>query len=169
MTLLAGVLAACAGAPATTSAPATTATTGPHGSTHPAQGPTTSTTLATGDLSRPEVREIAVDGEPLLVAWADDVAERSRGLRGVDDLGDLDGMLFDMVADSTTTFTMRGTLIPLDIYFFDASGRGLGRLEMVPCDSADCPSYGIEEAFRYALEVPAGSRRLGPAPRLSFP
>jgi uncharacterized membrane protein (UPF0127 family) len=59
------------------------------------------------------------------------------------------------------SFTMLNTLIPLDIYFFDSEGRGVGMLEMVPCDRTPCPSYSIDAAARYALEVPAGSFDFG--------
>lgn len=103
------------------------------------------------------------------MAWADDVSERSQGLRGVADLGHLDGMLFDMVTDSTATFTMRGTRIPLDIYFFDSAGAGLGMLEMVPCEAEPCPSYSPGVPFRYALEVPAGTLDVGPDASLEIP
>jgi uncharacterized protein len=106
------------------------------------------------------VRTVAVDGRPLVVAWADTPDERSRGLMGVEDLGDLDGMLFDLETTRTSSFTMRDTVIALDIAFFDAEGRGRGVLPMVPCDSADCPGYSIGEPARYALEVPAGSMEL---------
>jgi uncharacterized membrane protein (UPF0127 family) len=130
---------------------------------------TTPPSLATGDLSDPEVQEVAVDGESLLVAWADDPATRSRGLMEVDDLGDLEGMLFDLGAERATSFTMRNTLIPLDIYFFGSDGGGVGMLEMVPCEGEPCPSYSIDVAFRYALEVPAGTLDVGPTPDLRLP
>lgn len=125
--------------------------------------------LDTGDLSDPDIREVAVDGRPLVVAWADDPAIRSRGLMEVDDLGDLEGMLFDLGGERATSFTMRNTLIPLDIYFFGSDGRGVGMLEMVPCEGEPCPSYSIDVAFRYALEVPAGTLDVGPMPDLDLP
>lgn len=118
---------------------------------------TTAPILDTGDLVDPEVRTVVVDGRPLVVAWADTPDERSRGLMGVDDLGDLDGMLFDLGSTRFSTFTMRDTVIALDVAFFDEEGRGRGVVPMTPCDSADCPGYSIDEPARYALEVPAGS------------
>lgn len=152
-------MAGCSASPAAT-------TTSPLPSEPPA---TTAPAFSTGDLPDPEIRRVVVDGRELTVAWADDVSERSQGLRGVADLGDLDGMIFDTVADSTATFTMRGTRIPLDIYFFDAAGSGLGMLEMVPCVAEPCPSYGIGVPFRFALEVPAGSLEAGPDASLEVP
>lgn len=131
--------------------------------------PTSVPTFTTGDLEGPDVREIVVSGEPLTVAWADNIGERSQGLRGVADLGDLDGMLFDMATESTSTFTMRGVPIPLDIYFFGSEGESLGMLEMEPCSDDSCPSYSLGVPFRYALEVPVGSLQVGERPRLVLP
>lgn len=111
----------------------------------------------TGDLEDPDVRSVAVDGRDLMVAWVDSPEERSRGLMEVEDLGDLDGMLFDLGRERRPTFTMRNTLIPLDIAFFGENGDGRGVREMVPCDEEPCPTYGIEAPARYALEVPAGT------------
>lgn len=127
---------------------------------------TRSDTVATGDLDSPEVRHVMVDGRSLLVAWADTDATRSRGLMEVEDLGDLDGMLFDLGTERRSSFTMRNTLIPLDIYFFDAEGGSVGMLEMVPCEGEPCPTYDVGAPARYALEVPAGSLTLGDVPEL---
>lgn len=146
-----------------------TATLEESSTTSPASSTTASVTLSTGDLEDPEVREIGVDGETLTVAWADDIGERSQGLRGISDLGDLDGMLFDMVGESSATFTMSGVPIALDIYFFDLDGRSLGMLEMEPCLEGSCPSYSLGVPFRYALEVPAGRLPEGSSPRLQLP
>lgn len=128
----------------------------------------TTSTLGTGDLAEPHIRDVIVGGEPLTVAWADSPQTRSQGLRGVTDLGDLDGMLFDLREERAVAFTMRNTLIPLDIFFFDAEGEWVGALEMTPCEMEPCPSYQIEHPARYALEVPAGSLAVDPAATLSF-
>lgn len=127
------------------------------------------TTIQTGDLETADVRTIRVDDQELLVAWAGDASSRFQGLRGVSDLGGLDGMLFDLGTQSATSFTMRDTLIPLDIYFFDAGGSSVGTLEMVPCAEEPCPSYRIDRLFRYALEVPEGSQDFGSSPQLELP
>src|SRR5690606_10692048 len=50
--------------------------------------------LDTGDLVDPEVVRIVVGDTPMVVALAADPPSRSRGLMEVEDLGDLDGMLF---------------------------------------------------------------------------
>lgn len=103
------------------------------------------------------------------MAWAGDPSTRFEGLRGVSELGELDGMLFDLGSETTTSFTMRDTLIPLDIHFFDSDGSWVGALEMVPCTAEPCPSYRVDRLFRYALEIPADSRDFGPTPDLELP
>lgn len=100
--------------------------------------------------------EITVGGRAWTVAVAATGDLRFRGLRGVDDLGGLDGMLFVFPDDTTAAFTMRGTLMPIDIAFFDAGGRLVDRLQMVPCEEEPCPSYRSSGSFRYALETEAG-------------
>lgn len=81
----------------------------------------------------------------------------------VDNLGDLDGMLFDLANESVHAFTMRNTLIDLDIYFFASDGSPVGSLTMEPCQEEPCPTYSVGVASRYAIEVPAGSTPLNGA------
>lgn len=135
----------------------------------PVPRPTVSAGVDTGDLVDPEVRTIVVDGSPLTVAWADTYATRTRGLMQVEDLGGLDGMLFDLGDTAIHTFTMRNTLIPLDIVFFDQDGAGVGMLEMTPCNAEPCPGYTVGVPSAYALEVPAGSVELRPDSDLVIP
>lgn len=105
----------------------------------------------------------------LTVAWTDTTAERGRGLMEVEDLGDLDGMVFDLGTEREVAFTMRNALIPLDIYFYAGDGTGVGMLEMTPCATESCPTYQIESSARYALEVPAGSMGLDPGGSFVIP
>ena len=100
--------------------------------------------------------EIVIGGDRWTVAVADTPSERAQGLKGVVDLGDLDGMLFVWDEPTTTGFTMRDTLMPIDIAFFDDAGTLVSRLEMVPCTDASCPAYQAEGRFRYAVETEAG-------------
>jgi uncharacterized membrane protein (UPF0127 family) len=143
------LLAACSAAPV---APIDTST---------LTSTSTSTTqpdpLDTGDLVEATVITVRVDGEPLLVALAATPEARSQGLRAVDDLGDLDGMLFTWGGDTvSSSFTMADTVIPLDIDFFAVDGSHVAGFGMVPCRTADCPSYSAGSPFAYALETPAG-------------
>jgi hypothetical protein len=122
------------------------------------QPPTTSvvTPLNTGDVIGFEVGEVGVDGETWTVAIADDSDERARGLMAVDDLGDLDGMLFVFDGPASVAFWMKNALSPLDIAFFGADARLTEVMTMPVCDADPCPTYRSSRPALYALEAPAG-------------
>ena len=122
----------------------------------PASGP------STDPLAGLPRRTITVDGAPLAVVVA---VDRGRGLMGVDDLGDVDGMLFDYSAESSpsrSTFWMQGVRIPLDVAFFGEGRRLIAQLTMPVCPesaqaSRACPRYASPAPFRWALETEAGA------------
>lgn len=101
---------------------------------------------------------VAADGTvhrlPVRVAATD--ARRAHGLMEVRDLPPGTGMAFTYASDRTGAYTMRGTLVPLQIAWADADGRIVAMADMVPCDAAPCPTYAPDATYRTALEVPAG-------------
>jgi uncharacterized membrane protein (UPF0127 family) len=112
---------------------------------------------------------VTVGDRTLDVVVADTESERETGLRRRSDVGDYDGMLFAFPSPSTVGFTMSTVPVPLDIGFYDASGRLVDRLRMEPCTGTDqsCPVYRAPRPFSYALETPAGRLprgHLGAAP-----
>lgn len=114
--------------------------------------------VTSGDLGSVPTGTVTVDGVELTVAVAATPEARSQGLRGVDDLGDLDGMLFVWGGDTVTSrFTMADTLMALDVVFFDAGGALVDAFRMEPCRSRPCPSYQASGPYAYALETPAGT------------
>lgn len=115
---------------------------------HPAVEPFPTLTETTIRVGRDELR----------VVLADDGVERFEGLRLRDTLGDYDGMLFVFDDPTSTSFTMSTVPVPLDIGFYDESGRRVAQLRMEPCAGAEseCPSYSAGAEFRYALETLAG-------------
>lgn len=90
-----------------------------------------------------------------------DVAEtkeqRAFGLMKRESMPEDEGMLFVFFEDSTGAFTMRNTLIPLSIAFFDFEGRIVKLLDMEPCEAEPCPVYDPGVTYRGALEVNQGA------------
>jgi uncharacterized protein len=129
------------------------------------------TPLDTGDLGSVVVATVVVDGRDLDVAVVSTAGDRSQGLRGVTDLGALQGMLFSWGGETVaSSFTMADTVIPLDIAFFDADGEYVDGFTMVPCAETPCPSYAATTPYAYALESPAGTLPdIGPGSVLVLP
>ena len=91
------------------------------------------------------------------VEIADTDEVRSRGLMVRERLGQDEGMVFLWPEDTSTAFHMKDTRIPLTVAFFDAGGRILRLLDMVPCALDPCPAYDPGLRYRGALEVNAGA------------
>jgi uncharacterized protein len=136
----------------TTAAPTSTTT-----SVAPAITQTVPGAPDTGDVRGFPMASITIAAEPWTVAVAEGFAARARGLMEVSDLGDLDGMLFVWPEAEPRAFTMRNTLIPLDVAFFDGDGRLTEIVAMVPCTEEPCPAYPSAGAVRWAVEAPPGS------------
>jgi hypothetical protein len=145
---------------ASTPSPATTPAAAPTTTAAPTEAPSSSTGAADipSQIDRLTYVALTIGERTLpLVAVADSPTERTRGLMFVEDLLDVDGMLFVYAEERFGSFWMKDTLIPLDIAFFDAGGRLVTKLEMEPCDAGDnCPSYSPEGEFQFALETEAG-------------
>ena len=165
-------MAACATTTATTSTTTvvTTATTGA-ASTTPTVVPTTTTVPPPGTSTVvPDLptTELTVGADTLEVWVADGPEERQQGLRAVAELPDgIDGMLFVFSEPTTPNFIMSGTLIPLEVWFFDPEGELIGSHEMTPCSAEPCPLYPAPGPVGWALESPLGARDFQPGDLLS--
>ncbi len=83
--------------------------------------------------------------------------QQAQGLMGQTSLNGYDGMLFAFSADTTSSFYMKDTPMPLSIAWFDSGGRFVSATDMEPClDKPQCPTYSATGTYRYALEVPGG-------------
>jgi uncharacterized protein len=104
---------------------------------------------------------VLIDTDENSVLLDVDVAEteeqRAFGLMKRESLPEDEGMLFVFFEDTTSAFTMRNTLIPLSIAFFDFDGEIVKILDMEPCEEEPCPSYDPEVTYRGALEVNQGA------------
>lgn len=83
--------------------------------------------------------------------------QRSRGLMGVTDLGDGDGMVFRYAVTNSTSFWMKDTPLPLSIVFFDADGAYMADFDMEPCFIDACPRYDTPREFLDAIEFLQGT------------
>ncbi|HEX6581917.1 MAG TPA: DUF192 domain-containing protein [Actinomycetota bacterium] len=92
----------------------------------------------------------------LTVDIADDPLERREGLMGIEELPTDQGMAFVWPGPVDSTFWMKDTLVPLSVAFVDESGRVIDVVDMQPCASDPCPSYGIDEPFVLAIEANLG-------------
>jgi uncharacterized membrane protein (UPF0127 family) len=101
---------------------------------------------------------LAAGDRCLRLVVADELEERVDGLRGRERLGPYGGMLFVYETPSTSSFTMSGVPVPLDIGFYDGRGGPVDREELEPCPQADasCPSYSSGSPYRFALETLRG-------------
>src|SRR6185312_3234258 len=105
------------------------------------------------DDSPRAVMQAGGDDVVVHVEVADTESERARGLMGRTELADDSGMVFVFPQDTTSSFWMKDTLIPLSIAFYDDGGRIVRILDMEPCRGDPCPVYDPRAVYRGALEV----------------
>ncbi len=118
--------------------------------------------FALAEACAPAVLDLR-DGDSTLrftVEVADDDAERAEGLMFRESMAKFSGMLFVYDRPQPVAFWMRNTLIPLDMLFFDGSGRLAAiKVDATPHDETPIPG-GSD--IRYVLEINGGlSRELG--------
>lgn len=89
----------------------------------------------------------------LIIQLADSPAERGVGLSNRNCLPEDGGMLFAFPDDTTISFQMRDTLIPLSIAFIQADGEIVYMVDMEPRSSE---IYASPVPYRYAIEVSQG-------------
>jgi hypothetical protein len=92
----------------------------------------------------------------LYVDVAEKAHEQREGLMGVAELPTNQGIAFVYEEPVRSTFWMKNTLVPLSIAFVDEEGIVVGLLDMEPCGSDSCPSYGIEQPYVLAIEANLG-------------
>ena len=83
---------------------------------------------------------ISIDGTPLQLQLALTQSEQNKGLMHRESMPTDHGMLFLFKQPGPRSFWMRNTRIPLDIGYFDASGRLLEIHALYPYDENGVPS-----------------------------
>lgn len=89
----------------------------------------------------------------LVTQLADTGTERAQGLKDRDCLPENEGMLFAYSSDSTDTYWMQDTRLPLTIAFIQADGAIVSIEDMQPESTA---SHGSPQPYRYAVEANQG-------------
>jgi uncharacterized membrane protein (UPF0127 family) len=97
---------------------------------------------------------IAIGDQALQLQLALNSAEQQKGLMHRDSLHEDHGMLFLFKQPEPRGFWMKNTNIPLDIGYFDASGRLLEIHQMFPHD--ETPVYSSSQEVLIAVETNQG-------------
>ena len=87
---------------------------------------------------------------------AETMEERSQGLMYRERLEEGEGMLFVFETESTHSFWMKNTLIPLDMIWIGKDMRVVHIEHAVPCTTENCKSYTPNKPALYVLETNAG-------------
>lgn len=91
------------------------------------------------------------------VQIADESHEHAYGLMYRRWLAEDKGMAFLFGGETSSSFYMKNTLIPLSIAFWDSAGRIVRIMDMEPCEADPCPLYDPETSYVGALEVNQGA------------
>lgn len=68
----------------------------------------------------------------------------------------IDGMMFIFDPPGVPTFTMKDTVIPLDLWHFAPDGSLISMVAMEPCAEEPCTLYPTSFPVGWSLETPAG-------------
>ena len=119
-----------------------------------------SAVAAENDAPEPLTIETGAGDHTVMVEIADTPEERGVGLMHRTELAPDRGMLFDFRATRQVTMWMKNTLIPLDMFFAESSGRIVTIAERTAPLSENRIRSG--QPVRFVLEMASGSaERLG--------
>jgi uncharacterized membrane protein (UPF0127 family) len=100
---------------------------------------------------------VTPDGSRISLELAISAKEKETGLMYRDKLEPDRGMLFVFDKDDILSFWMKNTLMPLDIIWFDATGRVVDvNAAAQPCRADPCPKFTNTRPARAVLLVNAG-------------
>ncbi len=105
------------------------------------------------------VCKIKVNGKSLHLTVAYSRQAQMKGLMGITDLKDGEGMIFVYDTPQVLSFWMKNTMIPLSIAYVQSDGEIVQIYDMYPeLDKPDWElrSYASPALVKYAIEVPQG-------------
>lgn len=103
--------------------------------------------------------DLNINGKKLRLTVAYSRQAQMKGLMGVTELKEGEGMIFIYDTPQMLSFWMKNTMIPLSIAYVQSDGRIVQIHDMQPeLDKPDWElrSYQSTELAKYAIEVPAG-------------
>ena len=103
---------------------------------------------------------LKIGGQEFSVEVAKTYNQRQQGLMFRDNLSANRAMLFLYPFKGDHRIWMKNTIIPLTVVWLDHSAKVLGVKQLQPCPADPCPSYGVDSASNYVLELPGGFSRL---------
>ncbi len=113
--------------------------------------------LLRAQYATPRGEVVFPDKTQVHVEIAETPDERAKGLMFRKSLGETDGMLFIFEERGRHAFWMKNTLISLDLFWLDRSGKVVSIAEAIPpCKTPECPTYPPTAEADYVLEVNAG-------------
>ena len=107
--------------------------------------------MITTQSSRP--KQICFETVCLDIDIAQTPEQLSNGLMGVTFLPPNSGMLFMFPEESTYSFWMKNTLIPLDIIWLSSDLEIVHIEHAIPCTEDPCQTYTPDYPARYVLET----------------
>jgi uncharacterized membrane protein (UPF0127 family) len=132
----------------------------PSGNRSPAAGAATTNGNAPAGAARRSAYLLQPAGRPaarVSLEVAADEPTRERGLSRRTEVPSGTGMVFLFPYETTASFWMKDTLVPLQIAFVATDGRVVSMFEMTPCRADPCAVYSPTRAYRYAVELPTGA------------
>ncbi len=101
---------------------------------------------------------VELKGNRFSVEIAADDVTRARGLMYREHMAADHGMLFVFEQEAPQAFWMKSTKIPLDMLFFDHTGKLVALHQRVPpCIADPCPVYPSNAPALYVLELNGGA------------
>lgn len=110
-----------------------------------------------------KISEICFGENCFEVEVARNIFDKMKGLSHRKSLLEKHGMLFEFAFSSIHPFTMKNTLIPLDIIWLDKNLKIVEIKENCePCKTFFCPAIIPKKSAKYVLEINAGlCKKLG--------